>query len=106
MHVEAPATWTVSANAPAAGSRTDAGRTLWDFATTPPLPPYLFAVVAGDFDVVEGPPHGTVPLALLCRRSLTRYVRDDAAQFFDVTLRGLAYFEQRYGYAYPFGAYN
>ncbi len=106
LHVEGPSGWTVCANAPVTASRTDGDRTTWDFATTPPLPPYLFAIVAGDYEVVEGPAHGAVPLALLCRRSLATHVRQGAEPFFDVTLRGLRHFESRYGHPYPFGAYN
>ncbi len=106
LRVEGPSAWTVCSNAPVTASRTEGGVTTWEFATTPPLPPYLFALAAGDYAVVEGPAHGSVPVALLSRRSLSGHLRDGAAEIFDVTRRGLAYFEARFGHDYPFGAYN
>ncbi len=106
MHVQAPSQWTVCANSSLSGSRTEGGRTTWDFAATPPLPPYLFAVAAGEYDVIEGAPYRDTPLRLLCRRSLTRYLREQAAEVFDITARGLAHFESRYGHDYPFPAYT
>lgn len=106
MRLELPSSWTVCANAPVRSSHTEADRTTWQFETTPPLPPYLFAVAAGDYDVIDGPPHGTVPMRLMCRRSLTQYVRPQAAELFDITSRGLAHFQKRFGHEYPFGTYT
>ena len=106
MHVQVPAGWTVCSNGPLQDSRTAGGRTTWSFATTPPLPPYLFAVAAGEYDVIEGAPHRDTPLRLMCRRSLTRYLRGQADEIFDLTRRGLAHFEKRYGHDYPFGTYT
>ncbi|HEX4754381.1 MAG TPA: aminopeptidase N [Candidatus Dormibacteraeota bacterium] len=106
MHVEAPDGWMVCANGAVAGSRSADGRTTWSFATTPPLPTYLFAVAAGEYDVIEGAPHRDTPLRLMCRRSLTRYLRGQADEIFDITRRGLAHFEKRYGHGHPFGAYT
>jgi aminopeptidase N len=105
MHVDAPAGWTVCSNCPPQDSRSAGGRTTWSFATTRPLPPYLFAVAAGEYDVIEGSPHRDTPLRLMCRRSLTRYLHGQADEIFDITRRGLAHFEKRYGHDYPFGTY-
>ncbi|MEO8899188.1 MAG: aminopeptidase N [Candidatus Dormibacter sp.] len=106
MHVETPAGWTVCANGPLQDSRTTGDRTTWNFATTPPLPPYLFAVAAGEYDVIDGQPHRDTPLRLMCRRSLSGYLRGQADELFDLTRRGLAHFEARYGHDYPFGDYT
>jgi aminopeptidase N len=106
MHVDAPSGWTVCANGPLQDSRTEGGRTTWHFATTPPLPPYLFAVAAGEYDLIEGAPYRDTPMRLMCRRSLTRYLREQADELFDVTARGLAHFEARFGHDYPFGTYT
>ena len=106
MHLETPAEWAVCANAPLERLDKEADRATWNFAITPPLPPYLFAVVAGDYDVVDGPAYRRTPLRLMCRRSLTQYVRAQADEFFDITARGLAHFEQRYAHEYPFGTYT
>jgi aminopeptidase N len=106
MHVQVPDGWTVCSNCLLEDSRSADGRTTWSFATTRPLPPYLFAVAAGEYDIIEGAPHRDIPLRLMCRRSLTRYLRLQADEIFDITRRGLAHFEKRYGHDYPFGAYT
>ena len=106
MHVHCPAAWTACANAPVAASETDGERTTWHFAPTPPLPPYLFAIAAGDYDEIEGAPYGDIPLRLMCRRSLSAYVREQVDEFLDITRRGLAHFEERFGHLYPFGTYT
>jgi aminopeptidase N len=106
MHVEAPASWTVCGNASAAAVERTNGRAAWSFARTPPLPPYLFAVAAGAYEVIEGPSYREVPLRLMCRRSLVGYLAEQADEILDITRRGLAYFEERYGHRYPFDTYT
>lgn len=106
MHVQAPAGWTVCANAPVTASATDGERTTWDFAPTPPLPPYLFAIAAGEYEEIDGGTYRDTPLRLMCRRSLSDYVHAQAGEILDITRRGLAHFEERFGHPYPFGTYT
>ncbi len=119
ISVVAPAGWTVLSNEPVAdttpvgdhggGSGADTGgATLWRFWPTPPLPTYLFAVVAGEYHVVRGThttPRGQqVPLSLACRASLAADL--DAADILDVTRQGLDYYPRLFQSAYPFAKYD
>ena len=51
--VTAPASWSVVANGPSADQSIYPDRTLHTFAETRPIPTYLFAVAAGEFEVEE-----------------------------------------------------
>jgi aminopeptidase N len=98
--VEAPKGWEVSSNTsplerPAPGA---AGR--WRFGTTKLMPPYITAVVGGPFHVVRAR-HGEIDLGLYCRASLAQHL--DTEELFEVTKQGFDYFEDAFGYPYPFG---
>ncbi len=106
--VTAPAGWTVISNAAAPEPETvsdDAAR--WSFAPTERMSTYITAVVAGEYhqvhDVYEGP-HGTIPLAHLCRQSMVAHL--DVEELVEVTKQGFAFFEDAFGYPYPFGKYD
>ena len=108
LSVLAPETWTVVSNAPVAETAV-AGPGLLStrFAETLPISTYLTALVAGDYDVVSGPPVGverTIPTAILCRRSVAPYL--DAAEIFAITEGGFEVFERQFGVPYPFGKYD
>jgi aminopeptidase N len=87
--------------------RTEIGgdSTLWHFKTTPPLPPYLFAVVAGRYHAVERK-HGDIPMAIWCRDSLATWIDQQADEIFEITASGLDFFEQYFAMTYPFDEYN
>jgi aminopeptidase N len=110
--VSAPARWVVISNTatpeptPYKGAN---GEELarWEFAPTQPISTYITAVIAGPYHVVtdtyEGP-HGSYPLALLCRPSLKDSL--DTADLFEVTKQGFELFERAFGTPYPFGKYD
>ncbi len=110
ISVIAPADWTVLSNEPVADTAPTGGggATVWRFWPTPPLPTYLFAVVAGEYHVVRGThttPRGQViPLGLACRASLAEYL--DAADILDTTRRGLDYYPGLFETDYPFAKYD
>ncbi len=113
VHVTAPAAWDVVSNSPTPAplpveQRAD-GTTLarWDFEPTGRISTYLVAVVAGPYvkvtDTYTGR-FGTVPLALYCRPSIAAHL--DAEDLFTVTRQGLAFYEEQFACAYPFGKYD
>jgi len=121
LTVTAPADWLVVANAPTPDPHpvpadpavpdergTGGPRAIvWRFPPTQRMSSYLVAVVAGPFhhvhDTYDGP-RGTVPLGLWCRRSVADHL--EAEDLFAVTRQGLAFYEERFDCAYPFGKYD
>lgn len=102
----APAHWEVISNNPVASKTKSDGKTKWVFTTTPLLPTYLTALVAGPYHFVESTYEGekSVPLGLYCRKSLAKHM--DSEELFDITRRGFAYYEKEFGLAYPFDKYD
>ena len=100
--------WTVISNAPKTEpTRLDEQRARWDFERTKKISPYITALVAGDYHVVEDEVEaklGPIPMRLLCRASVAEHL--DAERIFEVTKRGFEVFEEQFGYAYPFGSYD
>ena len=106
LTVDAPARWTVTANAPeTARSPLPDGRTRRSFARTVPLPPYLVAICAGDFRSFRDDWRG-VPLGIHCRRAIGDDAAKHAPAMFAVLRDGLGFFERFCGYPYPFGKYD
>jgi aminopeptidase N len=92
----APPGWRViSNNAPDIAG--DGGR--WHFPATPPLPPYVTAVAAGPYHVVEDD-SGDVPIAIYCRTCLAAFV--DPKEIFAVARQGLEFYQEQLG-RYAFG---
>jgi aminopeptidase N len=112
--VTAPAHWQVVSNEPTptplpAPTVADAGvpSATWAFARTPSMSCYITALIAGPYDVVRDEVQtrkGSVPLGILCRRSLTPHL--DADKVFDCTKRGFAFYESEFDCAYPFTKYD
>jgi aminopeptidase N len=105
MTVTAPVAWRVCGNASVVRTEARGDVKIWHFKTTPPLPPYLIAVVAGKYHIVERK-HRDIPMALWCRESLAEWVDEQAEEIFDITAAGLDFFEQYFGLKYPFDEYN
>jgi aminopeptidase N len=106
--VTAPESWTVISNgATPEPERVADGVARWAFPETLRMSTYITAVVAGEYhavhDVYEGP-HGTIPLGHLCRQSMVPHL--DVDELVEVTKQGFAFFEDAFGYPYPFGKYD
>jgi aminopeptidase N len=105
-----PGHWTVLANEPLAHSEpaARAGAVAWHFEPTPRLSTYLFAIAAGEYEVVREshttPSGQVIPLGLACRASLAGYLA--AEEIFDVTRRGLDYYTALFSTPYPFAKYD
>ena len=84
----------------------DADRKFIQFATSQVISTYVTAIVAGAYTSVHDEYKGekTIPLGIYARKSFFQHV--DAANIFEVTKQGFAYFEKTFGLAYPFGKYD
>jgi len=108
FNVTAPEGWKVVSNSPSpAPESLGEGKAVWRFAPTKPMSTYITALVAGEYhevqDVYEGA-HGTIPLGHYCRQSLVPYL--DREALVETTKAGFAFFEEKFGYPYPFGKYD
>ncbi|MFT4123227.1 MAG: aminopeptidase N [Microbacteriaceae bacterium] len=110
--VTAPAHWQVVSNQPtpepiaAASGAPDAAT--WAFEPTPRISSYVTALVAGPYAVVRdeltSADGRSIPLGVFARRSLSAHL--DADYIFATTKQGFAYYEQKFGYPYPFDKYD
>jgi aminopeptidase N len=84
----------------------DGDRKFIQFATSQVISTYVTAIVAGAYTSVHDEYKGekTIPLGIYARKSFFQHV--DAANIFEVTKQGFAYFEKTFGLAYPFGKYD
>ncbi|MEO5921091.1 MAG: aminopeptidase N [Pseudolysinimonas sp.] len=107
--VTAPSAWVLVSNsptpAPAAGAE---GTSTWEFEPTPRISSYITALVAGPYQAVHSELTSSsgrvIPLGLFVRKSLFEYL--DADYIFDITRKGFAYYEEKFGYPYPFAKYD
>ena len=108
LTVTAPAHWQVVSNSPTPEPEPcGPGIATWVFPPTPRMSTYITALVAGPYHVVRDEyrgPNGTYPLGVFCRASLAQYL--DAADIFELTKQGFAFFEEQFGVPYPFDKYD
>jgi aminopeptidase N len=107
--VTAPAAWKVVSNSPTpepveAGD----GVARWDFPATPRISSYITALIAGPYESTSSELTSAdgrvIPLGVYARKSLWQYL--DADYVFDKTRQGFAYFEEKFGFPYPFAKYD
>ncbi|WP_426244760.1 aminopeptidase N [Nocardioides sp. LHG3406-4] len=105
--VTAPDDWTVLSNgAPDDVSEDPAGDgRVWTFPDTPPLSTYVVVVNAGPFHELRRRAGGH-DLGLYSRQSTARFLERDADELFDLTEKGLAFFGERFGLAFPQERYD
>ncbi len=106
LTVVIPAAWVAVANQAVLGEPEPVAgqdRRRWRFRQSPPLSPYLMAVVAGPYHHVHRR-HGTVDCGLYCRRSLAPHLDPD--EIFEITGQGLDFYERTFGVPYAFGKYD
>ena len=106
--VTAPRDWQiVSGQREAARTDDDNGSATVTFAPTPHQSGYLTAVAAGPYHRVEdlwASGDQKVPLGVLCRASMAEHLEPDA--IFTVTRQGLDFYDQAFGFPYPWGKYD
>ena len=104
--VTAPAEWAVVANSPEAEvSAADDGRRTHRFDQTEVFSTYLTALVCGPY-VVRRQTHGSLDLGLYSRRSMEKYLDDQAAEILEITGQGLDFYAQLFDQPYPFSKYD
>ena len=102
-----PEHWAVISNDPVVKEvALGGGKKETHFGTTPVVPTYITAIVAGPYTKVEDTYVGkkTIPLGIYCRKSLAQHL--DPEDIFLLTKQGFAYFEEVFGLAYPFAKYD
>ncbi|MCI9856761.1 aminopeptidase N [Microbacterium proteolyticum] len=107
--VTAPAAWKVVSNSPTpdpVAVSDDVAR--WDFPPTPRISSYITALVAGPyestFSELTSADGRVIPLGVFARKSLWKHL--DADYVFEKTRQGFAYFEEKFGFPYPFAKYD
>ena len=107
LDVIAPSHWQVISNQAATLINPTGENQHWHFDKTPRIPTYISALVAGPYirrDDVYQSSQKRIPLGIYCRKSLEPYL--DAEEIFHLTKQGFAYFEDKFGLAYPFEKYD
>ncbi len=107
--VTAPSKWVLVSNSPTPTPQQGAnGIATWVFEPTPRISSYITALVAGPYESVHSELTSSsgrvIPLGLYARKSLFQYLDDD--YIFDITRKGFAYYEEKFGYPYPFAKYD
>ncbi|WZH36295.1 MAG: aminopeptidase N [Microbacterium enclense] len=107
--VTAPARWKVVSNSPTpepVAVSDDTAR--WDFPPTPRISSYITALIAGPYEEttseLTSADGRVIPLGVFARKSLWQYL--DADYVFDKTRQGFAYYEEKFGFPYPFAKYD
>ncbi|MCK9485728.1 MAG: aminopeptidase N [Dehalococcoidia bacterium] len=104
LTVTAPEAWRLIANGrPETVEPVEGGRKRVRFVPTRTFSTYLFALVAGPYEVFRGQ-WRDVPLAFYARKSLAPFV--DQEELFQVTEQGLEFFSRFFDYDYPFEKYD
>jgi aminopeptidase N len=98
-----PAGWTAVGNGRGRPEPGHPGR--WRFAATPPISTYLFTLVTGRLHSIVTE-HGGIPFALHCRRSLARYLDQEAAELLGVTRACFDRYRETFDEPYPFDSYD
>ncbi len=108
FRVTAPEHWVVVSNAPTPEPQPlGDGTALWAFPPTEPMSTYITAVVAGEYHAefaTYSGAHGEIPLGHYCRQSLVEHM--DTEELVKLTSQGFAFFEEAFGYPYPFHKYD
>jgi aminopeptidase N len=99
LTVEAPPEWQVVSNTLERDVSNVDGRKSWAFPPSPVFSTYLFELAAGPYAVWKQD-HDGIPLRLLARQSLKKYV--DPNEWFSTTGKGLDYYGSYFGYPYPY----
>ncbi|MGO2747280.1 aminopeptidase N [Microbacterium sp.] len=108
--VTAPDAWKVISNSPTPEpiNHDESSTATWGFEPTPRISSYITALVAGPyestFSELTSSDGRVIPLGVYGRRSLWEHL--DADYIFDKTREGFAYYEEKFGVAYPFAKYD
>jgi aminopeptidase N len=97
----APAGWEVLSNSRAEGPpEEEDGVSRWRFQQTKLMPTYITVLCAGPFHGVRDR-HRDIDLGVYCRQSLAEHLQPE--EWFEITKQGFDFFQEAFGYPYPFG---
>lgn len=104
MKVTAPKSWQVVTSV-RESSIQDLGNDtqVWDFPTSAKFSTYIWSLHSGPYRVWQEQA-GSVPMRLLARESLAKYVV--TKDWFTFTRQGLEFFPKYFGYPYPYKKYD
>jgi aminopeptidase N len=105
LTIETPRGWTAASNTGIVEHLDGADHTRFTFAETAPLPPYLFAFVAGRFSEETAERDGR-PFRILHRETDRERVTRNLDAILDLHAGALAWLEQYTGIAYPFDTFD
>jgi aminopeptidase N len=104
LTVTAPAHWEVVSNGRAEEvTEGTGGARVVRFRRTPPLSPYITALVAGPYVKVTDT-HDGIDLGVYCRASLGEHL--DAEEILLITKQGFDWYHRAFDYRYPFDKYD
>ncbi len=104
LTVTAPSDWELVSNGrPIARSDGPGGAQVVRFNATPPLSPYVTALVAGPYHK-HTERHDGIDLGVYCRASLAEYLDPD--DVLEVTRQGFDWYHRAFGYRYAFDKYD
>ena len=103
LSVDAPEGWVVVSNNPTVSRPDEGAAGRWVFSTTPLVPTYITAIVAGTYTSVHDR-HGDVEMGWYIRRSLAEHLDPD--ELFEITRQGLDWYAEAFGMAYPFEKFD
>jgi aminopeptidase N len=103
-HVRIPAGWRAISNMPETHQESpDSAITTVHFAPSPRMSTYITAVCVGPYAEVRSAAGGR-DLGIFCRPSMLEHL--DADEVFDLTRRGMDFYEERFGQPYPLPKYD
>ncbi len=105
LELTVPEGWTAVANGEEVSREAAGDRVVYQFAETEPLPTYLFAFAAGEFEVVERERAGR-KMRLLHRETDSTKVARNLQTLFDLHGAALEWLEDYTGISYPFGKFD
>ncbi|MCJ8277145.1 MAG: M1 family aminopeptidase, partial [Bdellovibrionales bacterium] len=105
--VKAPKDWEVISSMRETEKTVHGDYADWTFPKTAKFSTYTYSLHAGDYHVWESiakTKKHEIPLRLFARQSLAKYVKAD--EWFTLTQQAFPYFEDLYGYPYPYVKYD
>ena len=104
ISVTAPKDWSIVSSTRESGTKEiNAELQTWTFPDSKPFSTYLVAVVGGPFKTWSDRA-GEIPIRLMVRKSLAKYVRH--ADWLNVTKQGLKFYQKYFDFKYPFAKYD
>ncbi|EPG66615.1 aminopeptidase N [Leptospira wolffii] len=103
LEVTGPSEWTYVHNTVPASETKNADKKTIRFHKTKKFSTYLFSLIVGSYSVWEDKA-GDIPLRILCRKSLAKYM--DADNIFAITKEAFGFLQKYFDVPYPYGKYD